>query len=156
MLEYYTDERMLAIKESQDHQDLLLVAMDILEDMNDDYSPRPIAMVCGPISTGGRSSRKENLQVFSRAIDRIAADGLIVFNQMPFEDDMERIYKTNSDLQGLVLLEQFYWPILRSRFISLLCFLPGWQDSIGAKWEHGQAKKLKIPILYLAESYTAE
>ena len=29
MLEYYTEERMLAIKESQDYKDLLLVAWDI-------------------------------------------------------------------------------------------------------------------------------
>lgn len=153
MPDYYDKERLLAIRNSKNYQDLLLVAMDVLEDMNDDFSPRPIAQVCGPISSGGRSSRAENLAVFSRAIDRITADGLVVFNQIPFEDDMIRIYNSRPEMGGLRLLEEFYLPIFKSGFINLLCFLPSWQTSLGAKWEHEQAKKLKIPILYLAQFY---
>jgi len=153
MLEFFTPEVRSAIRESQDYDDLLLVAMDILEEMNDSFAPKPIAMVCGPISNGGTGSRKENLVIFSRAIDRVTSGGLIVFNQMPFENDMERIYNSAPLLQGFRLLEEFYLPIFKSGFVSLLCFLPGWEKSIGAKWEHERAKILKIPRLYLAESY---
>lgn len=156
MLEYYTTARMLAIKESQDYKDLLLVAWDILEDMNDDFAPRPIAMLCGPISTGGKGSRTENLIVFSKAIQRVLADGLIVFDQMPFEDDLGRIFKSNPRQEELGLLERFYLPIFETRFISLLGFLPGWKSSFGARWEHEQAKRLNIPRLYLAESYMTD
>ncbi len=156
MLGYYTVERVLAIKESQDYKDLLLVALDILEDMNDDFAPRPIAMLCGPISTSSKKSRRENLIVVSHAIQRVVTDGLIVFNQMPFENDMERIYKSGPELQGVRLLEEFYLPIFRTGFISLMCFLPSWESSFGASWEHEQAKRLKIPILYLAGLYMAD
>ncbi len=153
MLKYYTKERMLAIKESRDYKDLLLVAWDILEDMCTDFEPKPIAMLSGPISTGGKSSRTENLAIFSRAIQRVSADGLIVFDQMPFEDDIGRIFKSDPTQHELRLLEEFYRPILETKVISLLCFLPKWETSFGANWEHGQAKRLKIPRLYLAESY---
>lgn len=67
---------------------------------------------------------------------------------------MERIYKSNPELQGLVLLETFYTLILESRYIKLLCFLPEWSTSVGARWEHDQAQKLEIPTLYLSEYYT--
>ncbi len=73
---------------------------------------------------------------------------------MPFEDDMERIYKSDPKLKGTRLLEEFYLPMFKSGLIKILCFLPGWQNSIGATWEHEQAKKLGIPIIYLAEYYT--
>ena len=152
-VQYYTPDRIDCIKKSQDYQDLLLVAMDILEDINDDYAPRPIAMVCGPISTGGTGSRRQNLYIFSKVIERVTTDGLIVFNQMPFENDIDRIYNLNTDLPRIKLLEEFYGPIFRSGFISLLLFIPGWAGSVGAKWENEQAKILGIPRLYLAQSY---
>ena len=156
MLKYYTPERMLAIKESQDYKDLVLVAWDILEDMNDDFAPRPIAMLSGPISTGGKGSRTENLLVFSMAIQRASADGLIVFDQMPFEDDIDRIFKLNPNQQELQLLEEFYLSIFETGFISLLCFLPGWKTSFGAKWEHDQAELLGIPRIYLSDYYIGD
>jgi len=113
-------------------------------------------MVCGPISSGGMNSRDANLFVFSRAINRISEDGLLIFSQMPFENGMDRIYKSDPKLQGLRLLEEFYLPIFRSGFIKLLCFLPGWECSIGASWEHKQAEILKIPRIDLAESYVTD
>ena len=153
MLEYYTEERMLAIKNSKDYKDLLLVAWDILEDMNDDFAPQPIAMLCGPISNGGKGSRTENLAIFSRAIQRVSAGGLIVFNQMPFEDDIGRIFKLDPTQQELRLLEEFYLPIFKTGFISLMCFLPNWKTSFGARWEHRQARRLKIKVIYLPKKF---
>ncbi|MDO8496351.1 MAG: hypothetical protein Q7S43_02765 [bacterium] len=156
MREYYTHERMLAIKESQDYKDLVLVAWDILEDINDDFAPRPIAMLSGPISTGGKGSRTENLLVFSRAIQRVSAGGLIVFDQMPFEDDISRIFKSDPRQEEMCLLEEFYLPIFETRFISLMCFLPSWESSFGARWEHEQAETIGIPRIYLADSYNRD
>jgi hypothetical protein len=117
---------------------------------------QPVAMICGPISTGGKGSKKENLEVFSRAIERISADGLCVFSQIPFEDDMLRIYKSDPKFQGNRLLEEFYLPIFQSGLLKLFCFLPGWEHSVGATWEHEQAEALNIPRIYLAESYTKD
>jgi hypothetical protein len=154
--EYYTRRILRQIREAANYMDLCLIGMCVLRAMAHDYPFRPIAMVCGPISTGGRGSRKENLEVFSRTIERISADGLFVFSQMPFENDMERIYKSSPELQGIRLLEEFYSPMFKSGLIKLMCFLPGWELSIGANWEHEQAKVLNIPRIYLAESYIAD
>ena len=156
MLRYYTPDRILAIKESLDYQDLLLVALDVLEDIDDDYPSRPIIQVCGPISTGGTGSRVKNLEIFSRVIERVVSDGLVVFNQMPFEDAMGKIFNSSPDMQGTKLLEEFYLPIFKTNLISMLLFLPGWQNSVGASWEYNQGKKLEIPTICLAEYYIAD
>lgn len=129
---YYSQAHLESIKEAQNYQELLEVGMDVLENMRSENSLAPIAMVCGPISTGGKGSRKENLRIFEMAIQRLSAGGLIVFSQMPFEKDMERIYKSDPKLQGLRLLELFYRPIFQSGIIKLLCFMDGWEESVGA------------------------
>ena len=153
MLKYYSEANLRDIKMASNYQGLLDVAYDVLEVMRAENPLKPIAMVCGPVSTGGAGSRQANLKIFSRAIDRLAAGGLLIFSQMPFENDMERIFKSDPRLQGLRLLEEFYLPIFRSRDIKLMCFLPGWESSTGARWEHDQAEILKIPRIYLAQSY---
>ncbi len=141
------------IRESKNYEELLDVALNTLWDFHRINPLKPVAMVCGPISTGGKGSRQRNLEVFSKAINKVSNGGLLVFSQMPFEDDMERIYKSDPALQGLKLLEEFYLPLFKTGFIKLMCFLPGWENSIGANWEHDQAKKLNIPVLYLDQSY---
>ncbi|OGM99447.1 MAG: hypothetical protein A3B91_01220 [Candidatus Yanofskybacteria bacterium RIFCSPHIGHO2_02_FULL_41_29] len=156
MLKYYSDDNLKHIKKAKDYKELLTIAITVLNVMLCQYPLTPITMVCGPISTGGAGSRSRNLEVFNRAIDRLSAGGLFVFSQMPFEDDMERIYKSDPSLQGLRLLEEFYLPIFETRFIELLCFLPGWTDSIGATWEHQQAERLSIPRIYLSEYYISD
>jgi len=150
---YYSKRVLKKIASAADYHDLLSVAMAIIRAMYHEHPFKPIAMVCGPISTGGRGSKNENLKVFSRAIDRLSADGLFIFSQMPFEDGMGRIFNSDPKLQGNVLLEEFYLPIFGSGLIKLLYFLPGWENSIGATWKHEQAKKLNIPIVYLADCY---
>lgn len=155
MLKYYSDNALKRIKLAKNYQDLFKVAINVLETIHNLNPIKPIAMVCGPISSGVKGSRKENLEVFSRAIDRLANDGLLIFSQMPFEDDMERIYKSNPALQGIRLLEEFYLPIFKTGFIKIMCFLPNWEKSVGATWEHEQAKRLGIPRIYLANSYIA-
>ena len=154
MEKYYTPQRLRRIRKSKNYSQLLDIALEILEEIKDDNGPRPVAMVFGPISTGGKGSRAENLKIFSRAIDRLRKGGSLVFSQMPFENDMLRIFKSDPKLQGMVLLEEFYLPIFSSGAIELMCFLPSWKSSIGANWEHRQAEKLKIPIIYLSDFYT--
>lgn len=156
MINSYSESALKRIREAKNYEELLDVALNVLWDFHGVNSHKPVAMVCGPISTGGKGSRKKNLEVFSKAIDRVSIGGLLIFSQMPFEDDMERIYKSDPALQSLKLLEEFYLPILKTGFIKLMCFLPGWENSIGASWEHDQAKKLHIPVLYLSELYIAD
>ena len=152
----YTEGLTKRIRGATNYQELLSVAHSVLAIIVDDHPRKLIAIVCGPISTGGKGSRKENLEIFSRAIDRAVRDDLLVFNQMPFEDDLERIYKSNPEMQGARLLEEFYLPLFEDGWIKLLCFLPRWESSVGARWEHSQAERLGIPRIYLSDNYTRE
>ena len=153
MLKYYSDINLKEIREAKSYGELLFVAVEVLQTMREESFLKPIVMLCGPISTGGRGSRSANLEIFSRAIERASADGLFIFSQIPFEDDMGRIYQSDPSLQGLRLLEEFYRPIFELGFVNLLCFLPGWENSVGATWEHGEAKRLSIPRIYLSDYY---
>ncbi len=152
----YSDRDLDCIKKATSYGELLTVAMGVLWKMSVTNPLKPIVMLCGPISTGGAGSRKKNLEIFSEAIRRAKAGGLYVFSQMPFEDDMDRIYKSDLKLQGSRLLEEFYLPMFQSGHIQTLMFLPGWQKSVGARWEHHTALTLDIPRVYLAEFYTAD
>lgn len=152
--EYYTPDVLRRISKAKNYHDLLVIAMEILDAINNDYGSKTIIQVCGPISTGGTGSRDKNLAILSRTIDRLTADGLVVFSQMPFEDDMGRLRKSDPNQDGIGLLEGFYLPIFKSGYIDLLCFIPGWEKSLGATWEHEQAQKLDIPRVYLSDYYT--
>ena len=154
MNKYYSRVHLENIKTAANYQELLEVALDVLESMRSENPLAPIAMLCGPISTGGKGSRQENLEVFELAIERASAGGLLVFSQMPFEENMDRIYKSDPKLQGLMLLERFYRPIFKSGIIKLLCFIDGWEESVGAQWEYNTAVMLNIPRIYLSQFYT--
>ena len=156
MIGDYRIDDLRDIEKATSYTDLLTVATRVLARMFVTNPEKHITMVCGPISTGGRGSRKENLAVFAGAIARLSRGGNYIFSQMPFENDMERIYKSDPALQGLRLLEEFYLPIFEMNFVKLICFLPGWENSIGAAWEHTQAKRFNIPIIYLSEYYTKD
>jgi len=112
--------------------------------------PKPIIQVCGPIGTGGLGSVDKNLNAFNNTIIKLQNEGLIVFDQMPFEEPMQKFKEKL--LKGEYLesiLTDFYLPIIESGFISKFYFMPGWESSHGANWEYKEAQRLGIPITYL-------
>ena len=126
---------------------LATVALRTLERM-----PQPIGQVCGPISTGGKGSIKANLVTFAEAIEWLQGQGRNIFNQMPFEEHIFRIidggYNTQVNNQ---LLEEFYLPIFASNLVTTFYFIPGWESSHGATWEHEQIQKHGYAIEYLQQ-----
>ncbi len=121
------------------------IAFNVLRRM-----PAPIGQVCGPISTGGRGTILENLIAFNETIVFLQAEGKIIFDQMPFEAPMQRIKTTLPAGQyATALLTDFYLPIFTSGLIKKLYFMPDWESSKGARWEHDQAKQLGIEIEYI-------
>ena len=74
-----------------------------------------------------------------------------MFNQIPFQQEMVRIISQSSldDEYDFALLDDFYLPIFESGLVHVLYFLSGWESSTGARWEHEQAKRLKISVEYL-------
>jgi hypothetical protein len=151
LTQYYTKEHLQMISECKDYEDMVSVALEILRDI-----PKPLAQVCGPVSTGGKGSIEKNLQRLENAMLKLVAQGINVFNQASFEEPMQKIRQekgTNMDESNLELLEQFYKPLFESGLINTLYFLPDWQSSFGATWERKQAERLGITIIDLPDDF---
>lgn len=121
------------------------IAERILERM-----PEGVAQVCGPIATGGLGSLEANLDVFNQAIKKLQASGVHVFDQMPFEMPMQKLKK---DLKpgeyAYSILDDFYLPLMNQEKIKTFYFMPTWQTSKGAQWEHDLITKMGKEIRYL-------
>ena len=138
------DQEMIArIKDAQSFEQMSKIALEILHNSKDFF-----AQVCGPISTGGLGSVEKNLARFDKAIKQLKELGVHVFDQTPFEIPMQKL-KKKPDYKPLDLLEGFYLPLLESEKINRMYFLQDWQSSFGARWEHEQAKRLGINVIYL-------
>jgi len=73
---------------------------------------------------------------------------------MPFERPMQDMKNALQEKFpgkniGLKLLKEFYLPLFKSGYITKLYFKHDWKTSMGARWEHKQAKKLGLEIIYL-------
>jgi len=141
---YWTPFNVFDLKYAKTFEDLFDVAHSVLLRM-----PQPISMVCGPITSGGLGTREENLEVFKKTINNLSKKKIIVFSQMPFEEPMWKIQTTPYYKGGCHTLEGFYLPVFESGLIKRLYFIRGWESSLGATWEHAQAKRLRIEIVYL-------
>lgn len=142
---YWQKEDLEELKVVVSYSALSPIAERILKRM-----PPPISQVCGPISTGGLGSIEQNMKCFEETIVRLSDLGLTVFNQIPFQSSMSRILATkNSNDYDHSLLTDFYLPLFESGLVHTLYFLPDWQSSTGASWEHEQTKRLGLKIIYL-------
>jgi len=124
------------------YEEMADLALTILDKM-----PQPVGMISGPISTGG-FGMKNNLRIFSRAIEKIS-EKFTIFDQLPFEPKMCEIIVQKNKKYDRNLLERFYLPILRSGRIKILFFLPNWWQSKGSFWEHEKVKELGLGRFYL-------
>ena len=142
---YYEEKDWQDVENAKSMVDLYVVAKRIIERM-----PKPIVEVCGPLANGGLGSFEANLHAFNETIKKLQNQGLSVFDQVPLEDSMQRLKREN-DLSKLIesIQNDFYLPIFKSGVVSALYFIPGWESSNGARWEHEVAKELGIKIVYL-------
>ena len=144
-LEYSTPEDFLELEEAETYAALHAIAEVIISRM-----PKPFGQVCGPIATGGLGSIEANLHAFNETIKKLQSEGYVVFDQIPFEEPMQKI---KNDLKpgeyAEAILTDFYRPLFESGNIDTFYFMPNWQTSRGANWEHGEAERLGIKIVYL-------
>ena len=144
-LKYWDPEHHDGLSRAETYRDLFVIAECVLRKM-----PPPIGQVCGPISTGGAGSVEKNLKRFEEAIASLQQRGIEIFDQVPFEVPMQRI-KSQREFNNYddLLLTDFYLPIFESKLVHKLYFLPDWQSSVGARWEHDQAQRLGLAIEYM-------
>jgi hypothetical protein len=115
-----------------------------------DRMPQPLVQVCGPIATGGLGNIDENLHAFNETIKKLQSQGFNVIDQMPFEYPIQKLKENLKEGEYFLdVLTDFYLPLFESSSISTFYFMPNWQTSKGATWEHEQAKKRGATIVYL-------
>jgi len=143
--EYWKEKDWQDLEKSQNIKDLYTIAERVISRM-----PKPMVSVCGPIATGGFGSIDKNLELFNNEIIKLQKNLINVFDQMPFEDMMQKLKITMGlDQCCKSIVDDFYLPIFNSGYISDFYFIKNWESSNGAKWEHEIAKKLGIKINYL-------
>ncbi len=119
--------------------------------------PGKVEMVSGPISTGGVGSVEGNRRVFARTIDGLVKDGHEIFDQWPFESKLAELSRAwlaqhPEDSYCYPILEDFYRVIFDGGKISTIHFIPGWETSTGARWEHDHCDRYGIERNYLPRS----
>ncbi len=146
---FWTMEDRRYAKEATCYRDLSAVGLRVLErtDRSDPYLP--LTIVCGPISTGGLGSKEKNIARFSDTIAALKETGLKVFDQIPFEEHIWRIGALPGNNAESELLSGFYLPLFESGLIKMAYFIPSWESSGGASWEHGQMERLGIKTIHI-------
>src|SRR3712207_5793403 len=96
-------------------RELADVAIGMLQRLQAQYPGKVIHQLCGPMTTGGLGSLDLNMLVFQRAIDVARQNGLVVFNQLPFQKAMMRLV----DCSGRIgyphaLIDDFYYHVFWS------------------------------------------
>ena len=144
----YLDERdKQELKKAKEFKDLLPIALRVISRV-----PAPVGEVCGPMTSGGFGSTEANFRLFRAVIDRLSRR-LNIFDQMPFEGTMSRIFKAqpaHTHDGDIRLLEEFYLPIFQSGLVSTLYFMPNWRTSRGARWERRNGRKLGLGIINIS------
>ena len=141
---YWTEQDFKDLEKCGNPTELLAIAMRVIGRMPKEN----LGQVCGPITSGGKGNFVDNMALFNETIKRLHSDGHNVFDQMPFEDPMQSL-KTKPDGKSENILIDFYQPIFKSGYIKKLYFMPDWESSKGARWEHDLANELGIEIVYL-------
>ena len=111
---------------------------------------KPVVMVSGPISTGGKGSRDENIKNYAKAIEYLRMKKIPVFDQVLIESLIGFHAKAWQEKGNtgycIPILEDLYKPIFRSGLVGKLMFMPDWQTSFGSRWERKTAAELAIDI----------
>jgi hypothetical protein len=98
-----------------------------------------LAMVCGPISTGGTGHQVLNFEVFNACVRGLEARGKRLFNQIPYEYGLRKLYhkweEAGNSGYCMPILTTFYARIFESGRITEGWFIPCWQSSFGSRWE---------------------
>lgn len=146
MLQHWTDREEIALYQAKTVHDLRHIAIAVLERMAGE-----ISMVCGPISTGGKGSKKENLKIFEKTVEVAVRKGYKVFNQLIFEEPMERMRPKNR--YHYEVLDYFYRPIFASGHISNGLFISGWEKSFGSVKEYSYTKEFDVKVILLEPDF---
>jgi hypothetical protein len=151
MNHFWTDEEYRRLNRARSYEETAKVALVVLSRMSE--TGREVVQICGPMSTGGLGNPRDNMARFQLAIHRAQARGLMVFDQLPFQPTIGRLcgFKEGNGKYDWEILEVFYKRIFESGHVHRTLFLPGWEGSVGARWERELVTRLGL----IVEDYPA-
>ena len=85
--EYWREDDFNQLKKVKSFTEMFSIAKIILSRM-----PANLGQVCGPITNGGLGSKEENLRYLNEAIDSLQKAGVDIFDQIPFEETIHRLF----------------------------------------------------------------
>lgn len=149
---HWTDLEVELLRTVTTFDEMVPIACDIINRMR--QGGKEVHQLCGPMTTGGKGSLEANMKNFHRAIDVAREQGVLVFDQTPFQEAIARLVKDHDARNEYCadILHVFYRGIFKSGLISKLWFLPDWQSSKGATWEWEEAERLGLA----AEEYPSD
>ncbi len=150
--EHWTEAHIESLRAARTLEEAGHVGVTILERMR--VTGREIIQICGPMTTGGLGTLPKNMERFALAIERARGQGLLVFDQIPFQQAIIRV--TDHHDGGAYctdILEVFYRRILGCGHVSRALFLPGWESSRGARWEWEFVRSCGIPAELYPEAW---
>jgi hypothetical protein len=110
--------------------DVTNIAIAVLNKMKE--TKLPVVMICSPISTGGLGSTEMNLARYKKAIEKAKEHGLVVFDILPFEAELPRIFRTYQGNHEADKFVYFEMPIYSGHKLTKALFLEDWPSSQGA------------------------
>ncbi len=152
MSEHWTEKEVNILKGISTLEELAEIAISIVTRMS--VTGKEIVQICGPMSTGGLGNLRDNMMRFSLAINKATENGIMVFDQTPFQNKIIQIcsFKEGQGKYNYEILEIFYRKIFESGHVHRVLFLPGWEGSVGASWE----RELTIKLGLIVEDYPIE
>ena len=155
MNNHFTAQDKADIASAGDFHELADIAITVLERMRKN-TPHLIVEVCGPMTTGGFGDVEKNMKFFEHSIVILEQKGMIVFNQIMFQEAMVKICSSPDEVRSGYcknILDIFYRRVFESGYVDQMWFLPTWRTSGGARWERKMAENLQIPIREFPESW---
>jgi len=147
---FWTEKDHRALLMARDFRSAGVIALEVLARVAR-VSDGEVVQVCGPITSGGLGCREKNFAVFKSAVVHLRSARRLVFDQTPLEIILVPLWQewSRSAPPGAYcweLLEEVYRPILESRMVTTLVFIPGWDQSLGSRWERALGYELGLCI----------
>ena len=164
MSQYFTQSRISAIENASSFEDLSKLALEILTEMAQKAKrsiPRKeLAMILGPMKTGGKGSFDANIKRYDFAVQEIERENLtLIFNQAHkvFQAAIEKIFDDKKNFpngyEATTLINGYNKPLLESGLIDKIYLLPNRTDSLGTKLEFEIVLKEQIPTEEITEEW---
>lgn len=142
---HWTSAHQAAAAAATSLDDLVVVARDILAVQ---AAEQELAIVLGPMTTGGLGSAERNFRAFRAAVAALRATGHNIFDIADFHDYIQPLSTHNPDAgtYDTAILETFCDGVYGSGHIAAAYFLPGWESSVGARWERDRMPTYGIAV----------